>query len=148
MVKGKITKANSPAVRLGATSSGLISIIPHFYAGCPFCRNPPNLFWLGTGTKYSGLHTQNVWSNYAISNSSLISYKGLLSVSHSVCRSNFSHFNVAFNKVFSVVCCRTTNMTKLRWRESSAQRINVSSVQTTSSANAWLVEIAKRANRR
>ena len=33
------------------------SIIPKFYAGCPSCRNPPNLSWLGTGTKYAGLHT-------------------------------------------------------------------------------------------
>jgi len=23
---------------------------PHFYAGCPSCRNPPNLSWFGTGT--------------------------------------------------------------------------------------------------
>ena len=23
---------------------------------CPSCRNPPNLSWLGTGTKYAGLH--------------------------------------------------------------------------------------------
>jgi len=30
---------------------------PQFYAGCPSCRNPPNLSWLGTGTKYAGLHT-------------------------------------------------------------------------------------------
>ena len=29
------------------------SIIPHFYAGCPSYRNPPTLFWLGTGTKYA-----------------------------------------------------------------------------------------------
>jgi len=27
---------------------------PQLYAGCPSCRNPP---WLGTGTKYAGLHT-------------------------------------------------------------------------------------------
>jgi len=31
---------------------------PHFYAGCPSCHNPRNLFWLGMGTKYAGLHTQ------------------------------------------------------------------------------------------
>jgi len=24
------------------------SMIPQFYAGCPSCRNPPNLFWLGS----------------------------------------------------------------------------------------------------
>jgi len=34
------------------------SLIPHFYAVCASCRNPPNLSWLGTCTKYSGLHTQ------------------------------------------------------------------------------------------
>jgi len=33
-------------------------IIRHFYAESPSCRNPPTLFWLGTGTKYAGLHTQ------------------------------------------------------------------------------------------
>jgi len=30
----------------------------HFYAGCPSLHNPPHLSWLGTGTKYAGLHTQ------------------------------------------------------------------------------------------
>jgi len=30
----------------------------HFYAGCPSLHNPPNLSWLGTGTKYAGLHAQ------------------------------------------------------------------------------------------
>jgi len=29
----------------------------HFYAGCPSWHNPPNLSWLGTGTKCAGLHT-------------------------------------------------------------------------------------------
>ena len=33
----------------------------HFYARCPSWHNPPNLSWLGTGTKYAGLHTQ--WIN-------------------------------------------------------------------------------------
>ena len=33
------------------------SIIPQFYAEYPFCRNPSNLSWLETGTKYDGLHT-------------------------------------------------------------------------------------------
>ena len=32
--------------------------IPHFYARCPSCRNPSMLSWVGTGTKYAGLHTQ------------------------------------------------------------------------------------------
>jgi len=26
----------------------------YFYAGCPSWHNPPNLSWLGTGTKYAG----------------------------------------------------------------------------------------------
>ena len=34
------------------------SIIPHFYPGCSSFRNLPNLSWLGSGTKYAGLHTQ------------------------------------------------------------------------------------------
>ena len=42
--------------QMGATPSGLISdpppSSPDFYAGCPSCRNPLNLSWLGTGTKY------------------------------------------------------------------------------------------------
>jgi len=62
MVQGKITEADKPTVRLGATPSGLISdpppSFPRFYAGCPSCHNPPNLSWLGTCTKYAGLHTQ------------------------------------------------------------------------------------------
>jgi len=29
-----------------------------FFAGCPSGRNPPNLSWLGTGTKYAGLRSQ------------------------------------------------------------------------------------------
>ena len=28
----------------------------HFYAGCTSCHNPPNLSWLGIGTKYASLH--------------------------------------------------------------------------------------------
>jgi len=31
---------------------------PIDYATCLSCRNPPTLSWLGTGTKYAGLHTQ------------------------------------------------------------------------------------------
>jgi len=33
-------------------------IPPPFCARYPSCRNPPTLSWLGTGTKYAGLHTQ------------------------------------------------------------------------------------------
>ena len=62
MVQGKIMQADTLTIRLGATPSGLISnpppSSPHFYAGFPSCCNPPNIYWLGTGTKYAGLHTQ------------------------------------------------------------------------------------------
>jgi len=62
MVQGKITEADTPTIRLGAIPSGLISdpppSYPHFHAGSPSCCNPPNLPWLGTGTKYVGLHIQ------------------------------------------------------------------------------------------
>jgi len=54
MVQGKITEVDTATVQLGATPSELISepspSSPHFCAGCPSCRNPPNLSWLGTGT--------------------------------------------------------------------------------------------------
>ena len=39
------------------TNQWLTAITPHFCTGCPSCHNPPNLSWLGTGTKYAGLHT-------------------------------------------------------------------------------------------
>jgi len=61
VVYGKIIEADIPAIRVGSSPSALISdppSSPHFYAGCPSCRNPPTLSWLGTGTKYIGLHTQ------------------------------------------------------------------------------------------
>jgi len=60
IMQGTITEADTPTTQLGATP--LISdpppSSPHFYAGCPSCHNPSNLSWLGTGTKYAGLHTQ------------------------------------------------------------------------------------------
>ena len=60
--QGKITEADTPTIRLGASASGLISYpppsSPHFHARCPSCCNPPDLSWLGAGTKYAGLHTQ------------------------------------------------------------------------------------------
>jgi len=66
VVQGKITETDTPTIRLGATPSGLISDPPpsssYFYARCPSCRNPLNLSWLVTGTKYAGLHTQ--WLGY------------------------------------------------------------------------------------
>jgi len=57
-----MTEADTPTIQLDTTPSGLISnpppLLPHFYAGCISCRNLPNLSWLGTRTKYAGLHTQ------------------------------------------------------------------------------------------
>jgi len=62
VVQGKITEEDTPTIWLGDTPSELISGPPppsrHFYAGCPSCCNPPTLSWLGTGTKYAGLHTR------------------------------------------------------------------------------------------
>jgi len=47
-------EADTLTICIGTTPSGPISnpppSIPHFYAGCPSCRNPPNLSWHGTGT--------------------------------------------------------------------------------------------------
>jgi len=62
LVQRKITEANTPTTRVGATPSQLISDPPHpshhFYAGCLSYHNPPTLSWLRTGTKYADLHTQ------------------------------------------------------------------------------------------
>jgi len=62
MVQGEISEADTPTIQLDTTPSGLINNPPpsslQFFARCPSCRNPPNLSWLGTGTKYAGLHTQ------------------------------------------------------------------------------------------
>jgi len=45
MVQGKIRKADTPTVRLGATPSKLVSdpppSSPYFYAGCPSCITLP-----------------------------------------------------------------------------------------------------------
>ena len=51
------------------TSQQPTSLIPHFYARCPSCHNPSNLSWLGTGTKYAGLHTQ--WLGWGSASSPL-----------------------------------------------------------------------------
>ena len=68
MVQGEISEADTPTVWLGATPSGLISDPPpsflYFHTRCPSCCNPPNLSWLGTDTKYAGLHTQGLGYNY------------------------------------------------------------------------------------
>ena len=39
------------------TNQRSTSLIPRFYARCPSCHNRYNLSWLGTNTKYAGLHT-------------------------------------------------------------------------------------------
>ena len=44
-------RTDNPSGRHPIRSIGApTSIIPHFYAKCPFWRNPPNLSWLWTGT--------------------------------------------------------------------------------------------------
>jgi len=60
MMQGKITEADALTIWLDYTLcelsmafSALTSIIPPFYARYLSCRNPPNLSWLGTGTKYA-----------------------------------------------------------------------------------------------
>jgi len=50
-------------------------IIPHFYAGYPSCRNPPNLSWFETGTKYASLHTQ--WRGSYVNSNQRKSINGL-----------------------------------------------------------------------
>jgi len=67
-VQGKITQADTLTIRMGAIPSKLISdpslSSPHFYTGCPSCRNPHTLSWLGTGTKYAGWHNQ--WHGFIV----------------------------------------------------------------------------------
>ena len=65
-------KAAAPTIRMDChpiqTNWCPTSAIPsphHFCTGCPFWHNPPNLSWLGTGTKYAGLHTR--WLGFAYS---------------------------------------------------------------------------------
>jgi len=66
VMQGKITEADTPTIRLGATASGLISDPPPSSspAGCPSCHNPPTSSWLGTGTEFAGLHTQ--WCGFIL----------------------------------------------------------------------------------
>ena len=45
------------------TNQRSTSLIPHFYTGCPSCCNPHTSSWLGTDTKYAGLHTQWIGSD-------------------------------------------------------------------------------------
>jgi len=48
---------NNRATTPSGTTSGPSPLSAHFYAGWTSCHNPPTLSWLGTGTKYVGLHT-------------------------------------------------------------------------------------------
>jgi len=68
--KMKITQADAPTIWMECHPIQTNWRPPplqshHFYARCPSWHNPPNLSWLGTGTKYAGLHTQ---SNTLITN--------------------------------------------------------------------------------
>jgi len=61
MVHGKITHRHTDHLagwHSVQTNQRPTSFIPYFYAGCPSCCNLHNLSWLGSGTKYAGLHTQ------------------------------------------------------------------------------------------
>jgi len=61
-VQGKITEADTPTIGLGAIPSGLISdpppSSPIFRQDALLATTLPLYSWLGTGTKYAGLHTQ------------------------------------------------------------------------------------------
>ena len=64
--KMKITQADAPTIKMDChliqTNWCPHLCHPHhFYAGCPSWHNSANLSWLGTGTKYAGLHTQNIF---------------------------------------------------------------------------------------
>ena len=65
MVQGKITEADTPTIWMGATPSELISdpppSPPPFLRQIPFCCNPPNLSWLGTGTGMCWIAYSVVW---------------------------------------------------------------------------------------
>jgi len=68
--QGKIMEAEEPTVRVGATPSEQMAPHPynpsHFYTGCPSCRNPPNLSWLGTGTDLCWLAYPVAWFAYLV----------------------------------------------------------------------------------
>ena len=65
MLQGKITEAGTPTIHLDATPSRLsvppLPSSPHSYTECPFCHNPPNLSWLGTGIKQCWLGYLVAW---------------------------------------------------------------------------------------
>jgi len=61
--KMKITQADTPTIQMDCHPIQTnwyphLCHPHHFYGRCPSWHNPPNLSWLGTGTKYAGLHTQ------------------------------------------------------------------------------------------
>ena len=61
--KMKITQAETPTIRMDCHTIQTnwcpdLCHPHHFYARCPSWHNPPNLSWLGTSTKYAGLHTR------------------------------------------------------------------------------------------
>jgi len=61
--KTKITQADTPTIRMDCHPIQTnwcphLCHPHHFYVGCPSWHNPPNLSWLGTGTKYAGLHAR------------------------------------------------------------------------------------------
>jgi len=69
--KMKITQADAPKIRMDCHPIQTnwcphLCIPHHFYARCPSWHNPPNLSWLGTSTKYAGLHTRWLTSNIKI----------------------------------------------------------------------------------
>ena len=66
----KIIRADAPTIRMDChpIQNNWCPHLCHptiFYARCPSYHNPPNLSWLGTGTKYAGLHTR--WLMHCIS---------------------------------------------------------------------------------
>jgi len=61
--KMKIIQADAPTIRMDCHPIQTnwchhLCHHYHFYAGCLSLHNPPNLSWLGSGTKFAGLHTQ------------------------------------------------------------------------------------------
>jgi len=58
MMRRKITEADATPSKLSVPPP---PSLPHFYAECPICRNPPNLSWPGTGTEWCWLAYLVVW---------------------------------------------------------------------------------------
>jgi len=76
MVQGKVTEVGTPTVQLAATPSKLVSVpppsSPHFYAGYPSCRSPPNLSWLGTGTGICWIAYPMAWFSLSRNRSHMV----------------------------------------------------------------------------